>query len=59
MPKYGRVVNDVVQETFTPPEGLDIEQCFHPNVAAQFQSVPEEVEALWLRTGPGSWAPPE
>jgi hypothetical protein len=40
MTLYARVVSDVVVETFTPPGGLTISDCFTAAVAAQFIPVP-------------------
>lgn len=57
MPKYARIIESTVVETFTPPAGFKLPDCFHPDVAAQFASVPENVEVGWTATAQG-WAPP-
>lgn len=42
--KYARVVNSIVVETFVPPSGVDISECFHSDVRAQFEVVADEVD---------------
>lgn len=49
--KYARLINNRVNEVFTPPENIDISECFHPDVVKQFVSVPDEVEAQWFFDG--------
>ena len=58
--KYARVVESIVQEVFTPPEGLTINDCFTPQVVALFEPCPEEVEQNWIKEPDGTFAaPPE
>jgi hypothetical protein len=56
--KYARVLDSVVQEVFTPPAGLTIEQCFTPEVVALFEPCPEEVEQNWIKEPDGSFVAP-
>jgi len=55
--KYARVIKNVVNEVFTPPEGVDISECFHPDVVKQFTVVSEEVEREWVFDGEKFIAP--
>lgn len=48
MSKFARVVSGVVQEVFTPPNGFNINDCFTPEVVAQFRPCPDDVEPGWL-----------
>ena len=57
MAKYARIQGDTALETFEPPEGKAIAECFHPHLAAQFEEVPAQVERGWVRTE-GVWAEP-
>lgn len=58
--KYARVLDSVVQEVFTPPTGLTLEDCFTPQVAALFEPCPIEVEQNWIKQEDGTFvAPPE
>ena len=45
--KYARIVENKVWETFTPPTGVDISECFTPELVAQFIECPENVEQNW------------
>lgn len=56
--KYARVFDSIVQEVFTPPPGLTIEQCFTPEVAALFETCPEEVQQNWIKEPDGSFVAP-
>lgn len=60
MTTYARVVDGTVFETFTPPEGLDIADCFHKDIAAQFVAVPDgaRVAQFWRYDGRTFTAPP-
>lgn len=49
--KYARLINNRVNEVFTPPQGVDISDCFHPDVVKLFEIVPDEVEAYWVFDG--------
>jgi hypothetical protein len=56
--KYARVVETIVVETFIPPEGFTIDQCFTPEVVALFEAVPAEVEVNWIKNPDGTFSPP-
>jgi hypothetical protein len=45
--KYARIVDNKVWETFTPPTGVDISECFTPELVAQFVECPDNVEQNW------------
>jgi len=45
--KYARIVDNKVWETFTPPVGVDISDCFTAELVAQFIECPSEVEHIW------------
>lgn len=57
MALFGRVVDDMIVELFEEPEGFTIDECFHPEVRAMFQEVPEGtvVNSTWNGT---EWVPP-
>lgn len=57
--KFARIGSDnVVIETFVPPEGFGLADCFHPDIASQFVEVPAEVEASWTKQEDGSFVAP-
>lgn len=45
--KYGRFINGILVETFIPPEGVKIEDCFHPDVG--FEAIPSDAEVGWTK----------
>lgn len=49
--KYARIVDNKVWEVFTPPIGVDISECFTPDLVAQFIQCPAEVEQNWDYNG--------
>lgn len=49
--KYARIVDNKVWEVFTPPIGVDISECFTPELVAQFIQCPAEVEQNWDYNG--------
>lgn len=59
MTEYARVSNGVVAQTFTPPSGFTLAECFTAEIAAQFVAVPSGVPVGegWAYTG-GTFAPP-
>lgn len=59
--KYARIsTENTVIEVFTPPTGFTIEECFTPEIVAQFELVPDEVEQNWIKQEDGTFvAPPE
>lgn len=60
MSKFARIENDVAVEVFVPPAGVDIAECFTPEVAAQFVPVPDDVTQTSTVASDGQWtiAPP-
>lgn len=45
MTKYARVVDDVAVEIFVPPQGVSIDEFFHPDISSKFVVVPDDVTA--------------
>ena len=45
--KYGRFIDGILVEVFTPPSGVKIEDCFHPDVG--FEEIPPDVEVGWTK----------
>lgn len=56
--KYGRLINNWVQETFICEDGKTIYDYFYPTVADLFEIVPNEVEAGWHKNENGTFSPP-
>jgi hypothetical protein len=59
---YARInyqsAEQIVIETFVPPIGFAINDCFTPGVVAQFEQVPDEVGQNWVRQPDGTWVAP-
>jgi hypothetical protein len=55
--KYARIVDNKVWETFTPPTGVDISDCFTAELVAQFIECPSDVQANWDYDGSNFTAP--
>lgn len=49
--KYARIVDGKVWETFIPPTGVDISECFVPELVSQFIECPEHIEQNWIYDG--------
>lgn len=47
MTKYARIIDNKIWETFVPHSGATIEECFTPELVAQFISCPDEVDQTW------------
>jgi hypothetical protein len=60
MTDYARVQGGVVMELFTPPAGFTLDQCFSPDIAAQFVAVPSGAPCAqgWLYANGAFAAPP-
>ena len=58
MKKYARVVDNVVMETFIPPQGFELADCFTAELVAQFVEVSEEVEQNWVQQEDGTFIAP-
>lgn len=56
--KYARVINNFVVEVFTPPVRFALEECFTPEIAAQFEPCPDAVGQNWLKLPDGTFAEP-
>lgn len=52
MTNYARIINDVAVDVCTDPASN-----FHPDIAVQFEPVPDEVQSGWIRTD-GQWSAP-
>jgi hypothetical protein len=55
--KYARIVDNKVHETFTPPTGVDITDCFTPELVAQFIECSSDVEQNYTYDGTNFSAP--
>ena len=57
---YARIRQGEVAELFTPPAGVDLADCFHPDIAAAFVPVPagEHPEPGWHYAAGVFSAPP-
>lgn len=47
MTKYARPISGLVIETFVPPEGLTLAECFHADVVEQFIACDDDVAEGW------------
>lgn len=56
--KYARILENIAIETFEPPEGVPIADCFHPDLVVQFVQVPDEVVQNSTLNADGSWSLP-
>ena len=56
--KNARIVNNIVQEIYTPLEGFQLADCFTAGVVAMFESVPDDVEEGWIKHADGSFTAP-
>lgn len=56
--KKARVINNIVQETFIVPNGVQFIDCFTAEVVEMFEDVAEEVEAGWIKHGDGTFTAP-
>lgn len=54
--KYARIFENVALEIFTPQEGFTLADSFHPDIAAQFEEVPDEVTPNSTKNPDGSWS---
>lgn len=56
--KYARIVDSIVAEVFTPPEGFALEECFTAELVAQFTACPDHVEGGWTINEVGDFVAP-
>lgn len=47
MKKYARIVDNIVWEVFIPQDGVNISDCFTPELVAEFIECPSDVEQGW------------
>ena len=52
MANFARVINNIAVDVSTAPTNQ-----FHPDIAREFEQVPDEVQAGWIRTE-GEWSAP-
>jgi hypothetical protein len=57
MTKMARITDGVVGDVIVPIDGFTIEECFHPDVLAQYVTVSGDVQPGWVLTGDGFAAP--
>jgi len=50
MTNFARIINNIAVDVSTDPDND-----FHPDIASQFVSVPDEVMVGWINTG-DTWA---
>jgi hypothetical protein len=53
MTNFARIINNTAVDVSTDPTNQ-----FHPDIAAQFEPVPDEVQAGWVRNEEGEWEAP-
>lgn len=51
--KMARIIDGVVGDVIVPVEGFTIEECFHPDVLAQYTPVPDDAQPGWVLTEVG------
>lgn len=53
MSNFARIINIVAVDVSTNPQ-----EQFHPDIAAEFEPVPDDVQAGWARNEAGEWEAP-
>ena len=53
MSNFARIINNVAVDVSTNPQ-----EHFHPDIAAEFEPVPDDVQAGWARNEAGEWEAP-
>lgn len=53
MSNFARIINNVAVDVSADPEN-----CFHPDIAAEFVAVPDTVQAGWAKGADGKWSAP-
>lgn len=53
MSNFARIINNVAVDVSTNPQ-----EQFHPDIAAEFEPVPDDVQAGWARNEAGEWGAP-
>ena len=55
--KMARITDGVVGDVIVPLDGFRIEECFHPDLLAQYVAVSGDVQPGWIVTEGGIAAP--
>jgi len=55
--KMARITGGIVGDVIVPVDGFRIEECFHPDVLAQYVAVDGDVQPGWIVTEDGIVAP--
>jgi len=55
--KMARIIDGVVGDVIVPIDGFRIEECFHPDLLAQYVAVDGDVQPGWIVTEDGIVAP--
>ena len=55
--KYARIEDNRILDVITPPEGLDITDCLHPDALKIYEAVSDDVEVNWVLVD-GVWSAP-
>jgi len=55
--KMARITGGIVGDVIVPVDGFRIEECFHPDLLAQYVAVDDDVQAGWVLTEDGIVAP--
>jgi hypothetical protein len=55
--KMARITDGIVGDVIVPIDGFTIEECFHPDLLAQYVSVDDDVQSGWIVTEDGIVAP--
>lgn len=53
MKNFARIIENVAIDVSANPD-----ECFHPEIAAQFEEVPANVQQGWIRDESGKWSAP-
>ena len=56
--KMAKITGGVVTDLLVAVEGFDIEDCFHPDVLAEYTPVEDYVQAGWVVGESGALQPP-
>ena len=56
--KMARITDGIVGDVIVPIDGFRIEECFHPDLLAQYVTVSGDVQPGWIVTEDGI-VPPE
>jgi hypothetical protein len=51
--KMARIIDGAVSTVIVPIDGFTIEECFHPDVLAQYVTVADDVQPGWIVTENG------